>query len=317
MGNRQADPKFRSNRLYTRMTVAEVRRQLIEQKGYSDEELPTAETLRKKLNGLGYYPQKVAKTQPQKKIPETDEIFAQVKKVNEQADADAQMVRVSVDAKATVKVGPFVRGGKSRVLTYGADHDFDAKGKVTPVGFFLPALDELFLYAVTSLVTSDCLVDCLIRWWESEHSRFPNVKILVLNLDNGPENHSHRTQFMQRLAEFVDQYQIIVRLAYYPPYHSKYNPVERCFGTLEQHWNGTLLDSIDTVLNYAQSMVWKGVHPVVELITTPYHKGVKLTAEAMQALEARFKRLSGLDKWFVDILPSQPSSDLLDLPLVA
>lgn len=63
----QADPQFRTNRLYTRLTAAEVRRQLIAQKGYTDAELPTAETIGAKLNALGYYPKKVAKSQPQKK----------------------------------------------------------------------------------------------------------------------------------------------------------------------------------------------------------------------------------------------------------
>jgi hypothetical protein len=67
-GQSQADPQFRTNRLSTRLTVAEIRRQLIAQKGYTDEELPDEETLRTKLNMLGYYPQKVAKTQPQKKF---------------------------------------------------------------------------------------------------------------------------------------------------------------------------------------------------------------------------------------------------------
>jgi Rhodopirellula transposase DDE domain len=62
----QADPQFRTTRLYSRLTAAEVRRQLIAQKGYTDAELPTAETIGTKLNDLGYYPQKVAKTQPQK-----------------------------------------------------------------------------------------------------------------------------------------------------------------------------------------------------------------------------------------------------------
>jgi len=65
----QADPQFRTNRLYTRLTATEVRRQLIAQKGYTDEELPTEETLASKLNELGYYPKKVAKSQPQKKFP--------------------------------------------------------------------------------------------------------------------------------------------------------------------------------------------------------------------------------------------------------
>ena len=62
----QADPQFRTTRLYTRLTAAEVRRHLITQKGYTDTELPTAETIGAKLNALGYYPQKVAKSQPQK-----------------------------------------------------------------------------------------------------------------------------------------------------------------------------------------------------------------------------------------------------------
>jgi len=138
------------------------------------------------------------------------------------------MLRISMDAKATVKVGPFARGGKSRIPTKAADHDFHPAATVTPVGIFLPASDEFFLYGVTSKVTSDCLVDRLVDWWEEVKDRFSQIKTLVINVDNGPENHSRRTQFMQRLVEFVQQYQIIIRLAYYPPYHSKYNPVERC-----------------------------------------------------------------------------------------
>ena len=65
----QTDPQFRTTRLYTRLTAAQVRRHLIAQKGYTDAELPTAETIGTKLNALGYYPQKVAKTLPQKQSP--------------------------------------------------------------------------------------------------------------------------------------------------------------------------------------------------------------------------------------------------------
>ena len=62
----QTDPQFRTQRLYTRLSAAEVRRQLIAQKGYSAEELPTATTIATKLNLLGYYPNKVAKSKPKK-----------------------------------------------------------------------------------------------------------------------------------------------------------------------------------------------------------------------------------------------------------
>lgn len=63
----QTDPSFKTTRLYIRLSAAEVRKQLIEQKGYSDEALPTTETIRTKLNQLGYYPKKVKKSQPKKK----------------------------------------------------------------------------------------------------------------------------------------------------------------------------------------------------------------------------------------------------------
>jgi hypothetical protein len=65
----QADPQFRTRRLYTRLDAAEVRRQLLAQHGYTDAELPTVQTITSKLNALGYYPQKVAKSEPKKRSP--------------------------------------------------------------------------------------------------------------------------------------------------------------------------------------------------------------------------------------------------------
>jgi len=151
-----------------------------------------------------------------------------VTQINQAADAADDVLRISIDAKATVKVGPFARGGKSRVPTQAADHDFEPLARVTPLGIFLPAYDELFISGVTSKVTSDCLIDRLSEWWEMVRSRFAQITTLVINLDNGPENQSRRTQFLRRMVEFAQQSGLRVRLAYYPPYHSKYNPIERC-----------------------------------------------------------------------------------------
>ena len=132
---------------------------------------------------------------------------------------------------------------------------------------------------------------------------FPAVTTLVINQDNGPENHSRRTQFMNRMVSLVDHFRLAVKLAYYPPYHSKYNPVERVWGFLEQHWNGSLLDSVETILGFASSFSFKDVEPVVELVSTIYETGVKLTKKEMSLLEIRFRRLEGLEKWFVLINP--------------
>jgi hypothetical protein len=224
--------------------------------------------------------------------------------VNAAADAADDVLRISIDAKATVKVGPFARGGRSRTKTKASDHDFKPTAAITPVGILVPSTDEAFVYQVTSKVRSDCLVDCLTQWWEAVHTRFAHITTLLINLDNGPENHSRRTQFMYRLLEFVRRYGIRVRLAYYPPYHSKYNLIERYWGILENHWNGALLDTIEAVVNFTASMTWKGTHPVVELVTTIYQTGVRLSKDAMARIEAQIERLDGLDKWFVDITPS-------------
>lgn len=66
-GQSQTDPSFRTQRLYTRLSAAAVHQALVEEKGYSLEELPCEETIRRKLNSLGYQLKKVAKTKPQKK----------------------------------------------------------------------------------------------------------------------------------------------------------------------------------------------------------------------------------------------------------
>ena len=148
----------------------------------------------------------------------------------------------------------------------------------------------------------------MVDWWETVKERFPDITTLVINLDNGPESHSRRTQFIQRLVEFAQRFHLTIRLAYYPPYHSKYNPIERCWGILENHWNGALLDTIEAVIEFARSMRWKGHRPVVELVTTSYASGVKLTKEGMQAVEAQLTRHPTLGKWFLDIVPPPASS---------
>jgi transposase len=238
---------------------------------------------------------------PPKKVKQTDAIFERLKQVNPEADRADDMLRISIDAKATVHIGPFSRRGKGRTKTKAADHDFKPKATLTPFGIFVPETDDLWLYMACSKITSDFIVDRLEQWWQEVRLLYLRVKTLVINLDNGPENHSRRTQFLKRIVEFARKYGLRVHLAYYPPYHSKYNPIERCWGILEMHWNGSLLDSIEAVVGFARSMTWKGKHPLVSVVQTIYHKGVKLKSKEMKALESEVVRLAGLGKWFVTI----------------
>jgi hypothetical protein len=239
-------------------------------------------------------------------VPQTDAIFARLSEENRAADESADTLRISIDAKASVKIGLFSRGGRTWAKVAALDHDFKADAKLTPFGILLPRHDELSLYFAASALTSDFIADVLESWWLRVRVRFPKVRKLLVNQDNGPENSSRRTQYVKRLAGFATTQGLEVRLACYPPYHSKYNPIERVWGALEQHWGGTLLDSVPTALRFAPGMTWKGRHPMVELVGKAYSKGVKLTKREMEALEGPIERLPGLEKWFVSF--SAPSA---------
>jgi len=110
----QQDPKFQSPFLYTRMTAAAMRQALIDQKGWTDDELPHVNTIGEMLNRLGFRLRSVLKAKPLKKVRETDDIFANVERENQASDARADSLRISIDTKAKLDVGEFSRGGQSR-----------------------------------------------------------------------------------------------------------------------------------------------------------------------------------------------------------
>ncbi len=107
-----ADPELKSSRRYSNLSAAEVRDALI-QKGYPKEELPRERTMRDILNRMNYRLKRIQKGKPLKKTKETDAIFANVKQVREQARTEPETLEISVDAKAKVSVGDYVRGGKN------------------------------------------------------------------------------------------------------------------------------------------------------------------------------------------------------------
>lgn len=101
----QADPAVETSLTYTRITAEAMRKALIEEKGYTDEELPCKNTVGNILNRMGYSLKRVLKTKPVKKNSEVDEIFENLWAVNLESDNNPDSLRISVDAKAKVKVG--------------------------------------------------------------------------------------------------------------------------------------------------------------------------------------------------------------------
>ena len=127
---------------------------------------------------------------------------------------------------------------------------------------------------------------------------------LQLKRDNGPASRGIRPQFLHRMVAFCDAMGKPLHLLYYPPYHSKYTPIERWWGIVELPWNGTKLVEVETMLAWAKSMTWQGLHPGGELSRTVYQKGLTLSQKAMQAIESRLERHPALPKWDILIRPA-------------
>ncbi len=240
-----------------------------------------------------------------KKIPETDVIFDNVHARNAAADVDTQSLRISIDAKAVLKLGELSRRGSARGTepVKAQDKNMDVKGKLIPFGILEVLSGAFTIVFGTSRETSDFIVDCLELWWSERKSEHADIRRLVINLDNGPELSSGRTQFLKRLTEFADRECLEIHLVYYPPYHSKYNAVERCWGILESHWNGALLIDRDTAIEWAKTMTWKGVRPIVKVLEKVFSTGVSVAKKAFGVIQQRLERNPALPKWDLRITP--------------
>ena len=227
--------------------------------------------------------------------------------LNREADADPKTIRISMDTKATVNLGSYSRRGKSRGQkpVAASDHDMMPKDKLNPGGILEIASGRTFLFFSHSNKTSDFMADGLSAWWEQHREEFAHINRLVVNMDNGPECSAHRSQFLHRMVMFADETGLTIRLAYYPPYHSKYNPIEHYWGGLERSWNGYLLDSAKCAMARAANFFWRGVRTTVTLFEGSYPKGVRLCAKEKVSLETRLQRSEKLPWWDVNIVPNR------------
>ena len=164
---------------------------------------------------------------------------------------------------------------------------------------------QIYLNFGSSYKTSDFIVDHLWFWWENIMAKEKaQVNLIQIKVDNGPESSGVRTQFLNRMVEFASNTGKKIQLLYFPPYHSKYNPIERCWGILEQHWNGAILSDVETMLAWAKTMSWKGLRPIVNLSEKIYKKGISLTKKEMKEIEMHLERNLNLPKWDILIRPS-------------
>ena len=174
-----------------------------------------------------------------KKTKGTDAIFANLQTLRDEACGDPVTLEIPMDNQAKVQTGDDALGGKTRtnaageVAEKGWDHDPPAKEKVVPSGI-LVLLTGVLTLIFGNKETSDAWVDALRMWWRQARLGPGHVKLLVIVSDNGPKNSGRRTQFLKHMVQFADETELAIRLAYFPPCHSKYNRVVRRWSALRK-----------------------------------------------------------------------------------
>ncbi len=205
-----------------------------------------------------------------------------------------------------MRIGNFSRGGAERTIKAkkALDHDYSAKALLVPFGILDVLKDQLWIYLGQSKETSDFIVDCLEMWWHENYCSYGELEELMIELDGGSAIRSNRTQFIKRMVEFSRQSNLKIRLTYDPPYHSKYNTIERCWACLENYWNGAILDSIETAIAWSKNMTWNGVKPIVKLVEKTYQKGIVPSQEELELSQEYWHPSPELSSWDVTIMPS-------------
>ena len=295
------DPKFKTEKQYVNMTVKEIKKQLIETGKYQENSFSNS-SLNNILNEMGYGLKKVKKTKPLKKIKETDDIFNNVHKKKDEGLLDNKTAMISIDTKDKVLVGPFSRNGYNRIVVEAVDHEL-TNNCLIPFGILDLKKNTPYFFNYTSKPTSLDLVDCIEEFYVEQYLN-SGINKLMIFLDNGPDNSGVRTIFLSGLINIAKKYNIKIELVYYPPYHSKYNPVERLWARVENNWNGFLLETVEICLNFMRNLTWKGVKSVAKLKEVKYQKGLTIDKKEMRKLEDEYiTRTEGIKKWSVLITP--------------
>lgn len=294
-------PELKDETLYVKLSINVIKQQLIKTGKYNENSFSNS-SLNNLVNEMGYNLKKVQKTKPLKKIEETDAIFENVHQKKEAAMSDEKTVLISLDTKDKVLLGPFSRNGKNRIQINAVDHEL-TNNCLIPFGILNLKTDVPYFFNFTNKPTSLDLVDCIEEFWRENYLNSEFNKLAIL-LDNGPDNSGVRTVFLKELITISVNYNIEIELIYYPPYHSKYNPIERLWARLENFWNGHLLENVDICLNFMKNLTWKNVRSVTKLKEVKYEKGLKVEKKEMQELENRYiTRTDGIQKWSVIITP--------------
>ena len=253
---------------------------------------------------MGYKYSKIPKTEVVDRIPETDAIFENVNDNLEAInDSDEEVGTISIDDKATKKIGNFSDNGYSWQKLVALDHDTLFKYSVKPFGILDLKTNETFVTCTPYNSTEAFKVDYIEKYIIKKNKQH-KLKKLVIFLDNGPENSSRRNLWIKKLVKLSIKYDLIIQLVYYPPYHSKYNIIERVWAHIQIEQRRLTIDSLELLIECLNKIKWRGINIDGNLSMVKYEKGIKVSDYEMETeINPYIIREEGLEKWSLVITP--------------
>lgn len=255
-----------------------------------------------------YRRRKALKQQTLKSVPYRNEQFENIARLVAEYEAAGNPI-MSMDTKKKEYLGNFYRAGQlytqEPLLTY--DHDFTslAQGVIIPHGLYDLKQNMGYLHLGTSKDTSEFACECLRNWW-LKHGRhdYPTATSILLLCDGGGSNSSRHYIFKQDLQTLVDQIGIEIRIAHYPPYTSKYNPIEhRLFPHVTRACQGVIFSSLDLVKQLMEkTSTATGLKVSVQIIDKVYQTARKVADDFKDTMKIVFDDV--LPQWNYTAVPN-------------
>jgi hypothetical protein len=257
--------------------------------------------VRRILDGLGFARRQIAKVLPGGDSPHRGEQFRHVAHLIQEFLAAGNPV-LSIDTKKKEYLGTFYRDGKvyCREALKAFDHDFPslACGVIIPHGIYDLARNQGWIHLGCSRDTTQFACDSLRLFWHHDGQRlYPTASAILLLCDGGGSNSCHKHVFKEDLQGVVNDLAVPIRVAHYPAYCSKFNPIERrLFSHVTRACQGVLFDSLHTVQALIQkTKTHQGLTVTVRVLDTLYEGGRTVSAAFKKNMPIVFEKL--LPQW--------------------
>jgi len=269
----------------------------------------SATVVRKLLKKHNYRRRQALKKQTLKQVLYRNEQFENITGFITAYKKTGQPI-LSMDTKKKEYVGNFYRAGHLYTLEHlrAWDHDFTslAQGVVIPHGLYDLQRNGGYLNLGNSKDTGEFACDCLRNWWYNQgRYDYPHATSLLLLCDGGGSNSSRQYLFKQDLQLLADEIGLAIRIAHYPPYTSKYNPIEhRLFLHVTRACQGVIFTSIELVKELIEKTTTStGLKVTVQIINKVYETGRKVADDFKQTSRIVFDKF--LSNWNYTAIPNR------------